>query len=215
MKQLSAIIIFVLYWLSGLSQNEPFERILNNKVIIDSGVYRNFAKYDIGDFIVYNGMHENNLKFQIINKKTSKIIYSYYDTLSDAMILKPVFFNNIGSNYLIIMLEVAAEYSWGQELILIINGKVFHPGYLNYARVEENGTSIANHSHFIRNKNLILLTFDDVPLVNWDNEKVVIPGSTIRFEITEKQINKIQITPYNEPSTVKRGDSVSDPSPNL
>ena len=59
------------------------------------------------------------------------------------------------------MLEVAAEYSWGQEIILIKNDKVFYPGYLNYARDGENGTSIANHSHFTRNKHSILLTFDD------------------------------------------------------
>jgi hypothetical protein len=88
------------------------------------------------------------------------------------------------------MLEVAAEFSWGQEIILIKNGKVFHPGYLNYAINTGNGTSIANHSHFASNQQSIFLTFDDVPIVNWDNDKVVIPGDSIRFEITEKQIIK-------------------------
>jgi hypothetical protein len=191
MKQLITIIVFALSWLSGLSQNEPLERIFINKEIIDSGIYKNYAQYDLGDFIVNNGIHENNLKFHVVDKKTSQIIYSRHDTLSDAMILKPVFFSNTG-NYelIIIMLEVAAEYSWGQEIILIKNGKVFYPGYLNYACNEENGTSIANHSHFIRKKHSILLTFDDVPIVNWDNDKLVIPGSSLRFEITEKQINK-------------------------
>lgn len=191
MKQLVTIIVLALSWFTGLSQNEPLERIFINKEIVDSGIYKNYAQYDLGDFIVYNGILENNLKFQVFDKKTSKIIYSRHDSLSDAMILKPIFFSTTGNDKLIvIMLEVAAEYSWGQEIILIKNDKVFYPGYLNYARNVENGTSIANHSHLRRNKHSILLTFDDVPLVNWDNDKQVIPGSSIRFEITEKQIKK-------------------------
>jgi len=63
-----------------------------NKTLIENGDFKNYYRFDLGDFYFFNGRRENNLSYKIQNKTNKEIIYSRKDSLYDAMILKPKFF---------------------------------------------------------------------------------------------------------------------------
>ena len=121
---------------------------------IESGENKNFYKSDLGEYVLFNGRYENNLRYKLLNKNSGQIDYENKPSMSDAMIRIPKFFFNADKSIIIIMMEEAAEYSWGQEVILISDGKVKNLGYLSYAILgEEYEESLAEYCHIQGNKN--------------------------------------------------------------
>ncbi|MFB6320843.1 hypothetical protein, partial [Saccharicrinis sp. FJH54] len=53
-----------------------------DKSLIESGEFKNYFRYDLGDFYFYNGRFENNLSYKIQQKDNEKIIYTRKDSLS-------------------------------------------------------------------------------------------------------------------------------------
>ena len=193
MARLVFILSIIMCWISSPAQILNYDKVDIKKEQIDSGEFKNYNKYDLGDFIFFNGFNQKTLRFKIQNKLTNKVIYSYEDSLSDAMILKPTFFKpGITKEPIFIMVEVAAEYSWGQEIIIIDKGHVFHPGYMNYAIDKENGISISDYCHISKEPKKFIMTFDNIPVVDWNKEKEFIDGIKLKFEISNKIIKRIE-----------------------
>jgi hypothetical protein len=193
MVRLIILLFFILCWAASPAQDIDFEKADVQGQLINSGKFADYTMYDLGSYIFYNGVKNNRLKYFIQEKKSDKILYTTSDTASDAMILKPSFFSTgLKNKPYIIMVEVAAEYSWGQDLLLIKSGKAYHPGYLNYAVDKENGVSVSGFSHFKLKKNKIILKFDDVPIVDWGNENKVLNGKDLLFEIDQHKIVRIK-----------------------
>lgn len=163
-----------------------------DKSLIETGYFKNYFRYDLGDFYLYNGRFENNLSYKIQQKDNGKIVYTRKDSLSDAMILKPKFFFNTGKSTIILMIEVAAEFSWGQEIILIRNQKINYLGYLDYIVDKDNGESISDYCYFLCEDDKLTMIFDDVPIIYWPDEYNKINGKDLKFEITEKEIKRIK-----------------------
>jgi hypothetical protein len=159
-----------------------------DKSLIDTGEFNNYFRYDLGDFYFYNGRFENNLSYKIQQKDNGTIVYTRKDSLSDAMILKPKFFINLDKATILIMIEVAAEYSWGQEIILIKNQKIKYLGYLDYTVDKDNGESISDYCNFLCENGKLTMIFDNVPIIYWPDESNKINGKDLKFEITEKEI---------------------------
>jgi hypothetical protein len=162
------------------------------KLLIETGEFKNYFRYDLGDFYFYNGRFENSLKYRIQQKDNGEIVYTRKDSLSDAMILKPRFFISPDRSTTLIMIEVAAEYSWCQEILLLKNQKIKHLGYLDYAVDKDDGESISDYCTFLCNDDKLTLTFIDVPIIYWPDESNVINGKDLKFEITDNEIIRIE-----------------------
>jgi hypothetical protein len=161
-------------------------------VLHESGENKNFYTYDLGEYTLYNGRRENNLKFKIQNKTTNTTEYVYEDSLSDAMILIPKFFVNQDHSIILIMMEVAVEYSWGQEIVLIQNGMVKYLGYLGYAVLgDELEESLSNHCIIEGDKEKMILSFEDVSIIDYSDDDEIINGKTLKFELSIEGINRI------------------------
>ena len=180
----SVTILVLLCSLIGVSgQDGYFLRLNIDRILIDTGDYKNYYKYDLGDNFLYLGRYENNLKLMILDKQSKRVVYNRIDTLSDAIILKPKFFTDKKKSVLILMVEVAAEYSWGQEVILIKDQQPKLIGYIDCLTDLDNGTSIADHCRFQFLKEKILMTFDDVPIKCEPEESKKIKGGDLKFEL--------------------------------
>lgn len=163
-----------------------------DKSLIETGEFKNYFRYDLGDFYFYNGRFENNLSYKIQQKDNEKIVYTRKDSLSDAMILKPKFFFNPDKSTILIMIEVAAEYSWGQEIILIKNQEIKYLGSLDYTVDKDNGESISDYCDFLCENGKLTMIFNDVPIIYWPDESNVINGKDLKFEITDNEIKRIK-----------------------
>ena len=132
-------------------QGEPYTSVsklldsitvpFNSKEI--SGSSKDYCTYDLGNHLLFVGFNSNNLKAMIKSKKKDDVKFMYDETNSDAMIIKPKFFESSDKKTIIIMLELAAEYSWGQKIVMIKNDNIYNCGFLDYMTNEDNGESIA------------------------------------------------------------------------
>ena len=159
--------------------------------LIESGEYKNFYKFDLGEYVLFNGRYENNLRYKLLNKNSGQIDYENKPSMSDAMIRIPKFFFSADKSIIIIMMEEAAEYSWGQEVILILNSKIKNLGYLSYAVLgEEYEESLAEYCHIQGNKNKMIMSFEDVQILDYANNDAIIEGKDLKFELSLEGINR-------------------------
>ena len=93
---------------------------------------------------------------------------------------------------IIIMMEEAVEYSWGQEVILISEGKINNLGYLSYAVLgEEYEESLADYCHIQGSKNKMIMSFEDVQIIEYANNDAIIEGKDLKFELSLQGIKRI------------------------
>ncbi|MBN2756486.1 MAG: hypothetical protein JXR51_04845 [Bacteroidales bacterium] len=163
-----------------------------DKTLIKSGKFKNYYQYKLGDFDFLNGRFENNLKFKIRDNLKDSIVFNYNNSQSEAMILKPIFFITNDLKIILIMIEIAAEYSWGQELVLINNGKITKLAYLDYAVNLENGLSISDYCKLSFENGKIILTFENVPIIYWPEQSKIINGNELKFIINNDKIERIK-----------------------
>jgi hypothetical protein len=175
------------------AQETRFIEVPVEPVLIEKGEYKNYYKYDLGEYIFWKGRYENNLRFKIQNKVTRNIEFDFVDSISDAMILIPKFFGNADNSTQLIMVEVAVEYSWEQQVVLIKDQTVNYLGYMNYAVLgEELEESISDYSIITSSQDRIWLTFEDVKIVDYSDEDKIIDGNEMKFELGENGIRRVQ-----------------------
>ena len=186
------IIFFFSGCLNVSAQDTDFISVPLDPELIESGENKNFYKYDLGSYNLFIGRYENNLRFKIQNKNTNQIDYTHKNTNSDAMIGIPKFFINKDHSISVILLEEAAEYSWGQEVILILDGTIKNLGYLSYAVLgEDYEESIADYSIIRGNKKKMILSFENVKIIDYSNDDAIINGEDLKFELSLEGIKKI------------------------
>lgn len=173
-------------------QETDFISVQIEPKLIESGEYKNFYKFDLGNFMLLNGRYENNLRYKFLNTNTDQVIYENKKSMSDAMIRIPKFFFNEVQSIIIILIEEAAEYSWGQEVILISEGKINNLGYLSYAVLgEEYEESLADYCHIRGNKNKMVMSFEDAQILDYTNNDSIIEGKDLKFELSLEGIKRI------------------------
>jgi len=189
---LQITLLHLLVCLTTSAQDTEITSVQIEPQLIESGENKNYYTHDLGSYVLFKGRYENNLKFKIQNKNTKHIDYIYKDTKSDAMILKPKFFINKDYSIIIILMEVAAEYSWGQEVVIILDGIIKNLGYLSYAVLgEEYEESIADYCIIRGNKEQMILSFEDVQIIDYSNDDTIINGKDLKFELNLEGIKKI------------------------
>jgi hypothetical protein len=189
------ILILISHFTFGQIRYDSIEKCLITKrfpeTVLENGEYKNYVQFDLGDYYCYNGKYENNLKFKILRKDTNEIVFADDDSQSDAMIFKPKFFSNSDQSICVIMIEIATEYSWGQQIVVIKNNKILPLGYLDYAVAIDNGNSIADYCDFVCVNDKLILQFQEVPIINWEDEEHIILGKDLKFELTDYDIQRI------------------------
>lgn len=155
-----------------------------------SGVSKDYCIYDLGDHILLVGFNTNNLKAMIKSKKSKDLGFMYDETTSDAMIIKPKFFESTDEKIIVIMLELAAEYSWGQKIVMIKNDKVYDCGFLDYMTNENNGESIAKYAILRQVNGQIVLTFQPQDFV--DKDEKIVKSQTLKYLLTDKGLKQIK-----------------------
>jgi hypothetical protein len=180
-------------WFGSQAQHNYFERLRPATSLIDSGSFKDYYKFDLGNIEFFNGIGEHNLSYFLRDKSEGKVLFIRPKDLSDAMILKPAFFYNDSAKTYVILVESAAEYSWGQEVILIDkneNAKII--GFLDYAVDRDNGLSISDYAILYYDKNKIVLGFEDLPIIHYPDESVQINGKDLKFQLDFNGIKKIE-----------------------
>jgi hypothetical protein len=190
------ILLLILGYIPSLAQNVTLNSVEIEGELIESGENKNYYSYDLGDYIFFNGAYEHNLTFRIQDKFTGKIEFTYEDSVSDAMILIPNFFCNEDHSLIVAMIEVAVEYSWGQQIVLIKNKTVKYLGYLNYAVAGDQEESLAEYCRIQESDGKILILFDDVPIIDYLNDDKIINEKALKFELSSEGIEKITTSPY-------------------
>lgn len=155
-----------------------------------SGISTDYCTYDLGNYSLLVGFNSNNLKSVIKSKKTNNVKFTYDETSSDAMIIKPKFFVSSDKKIMIVMLELAAEYSWGQKIVMIKNDNVYDCGFLDYMTNENNGETIAKYAILRQVNGQILLTFQPQDFVD-KNDKIV-KSETLKYLLTDKGLKQIK-----------------------
>ena len=187
------IILAILISHSVSGQESDFTSVKIDPELIESGEYKNFYKFDLGEFVLFKGRYENNLRYKLLNKNTGQNDFENEPSMSDAMIRIPKFFYNADKSIIIIMMEEAAEYSWGQEVILILDSKIKNLGYLSYAVLgEEYEESLADYCHIRGNKNKMIMSFDDVQILDYENNDAIIQGKDLKFELNQEEIKRLR-----------------------
>lgn len=195
MRYKTIIVFFILFCSLQVKGQDTIMSVLNIKgTIINKGEYKNFEAYNLGEYIFLNGILKNNLSFKIKNKKTKDVFYSFTDSISDAMILKPKFFRNDSLNTILILVEVAAEYTWGEYVIILRDGKVFNPGFLDYAVNIRNGESISGFCIVKLKNEYIELSFKNTPIFSWSEEDKIINGENFKIKIYNDKIEIIKLS---------------------
>jgi len=151
--------VLLLSWIQA-----RFERIELDYLTINEGTYKDFRMYPYAGYEFYNGFSVNNLTFKITDDQ-GKVLIEHDNDSSDAMIAKPNFFTLNGGKEIVILLEIAAEYSWGQDVFWIKNDTIYHPGYINLIVALENGLSIADYCQIRPDGNNLLMLFENVPML--------------------------------------------------
>ena len=174
--------VLLLSWIQVI-----FERIELDYVTINEGTYKNFRMYPYAGYKFYNGFRENNLTFKITDDQGNVLIEHDNDS-SDAMIAKPNFFSLNGGKEIVILLEIAAEYSWGQDVFWIKNDTIYHSGYINLIVALENGLSIADYCQIRPDGKNLLMLFEDVPLLELRYIEKEYEGKNTKCVITPTEV---------------------------
>jgi hypothetical protein len=184
MKRTFTIFSILLFCLTAKPQATNFQAVIINCNKIVSGDLKNYCSYDLGNYTLYIGYNTNNLKVKILSKVLNDIKFTYDETESDAMIIKPKFFESSDKKVIVIMLELAVEYSWGQKLVMINNNGVFDCGFIDYMTNEGNGESIAKYAVFNQVNGQVILTFQPVEFV--DRDYNIIKSGSLKYILTEE-----------------------------
>lgn len=174
------------------AQDKPLFNVKIDNVIVNAGKYKDYDKYDIGNYIIFIGRYRTNLKYDIQDKVTGEIAFTKDLSKTNAWILTPKLFANYDNSIKVLMIEVASETSWGQEIYLTKDNKVKYIGYLDYAVNIEKGISISEYCKMSEVKGKIIMTFDDVPMIYWPEGKKIINGKDLKFELDFNGIKRIK-----------------------
>jgi hypothetical protein len=158
---------------------------------IRSGNYKNHEAYDLGHMVLYKKIEKAN-KFQIMDKSTNIELFSFNNTIHKTNFKKPKFFqNDDGSKQpTILMVDVSDIFSYGVHIFLIEDSQFHHSGFLDFAADNYNFSSLSLYSHFERIDGKLILTFDDIDLIDHAEEELV-KGGNLKFEIQEDSIKRL------------------------
>ena len=183
-------LILSLFSLSTYSQQVEIYPVKINCDKNESGIYLDYCLYDLVHYTLLVGFNTNNLKALIKSKKSENVEFVYDQTNSDAMTIKPAFFESSDKKIVVIMLELAAEYSWGQKIVLIMNDQVSDCGFLDYMTNENNGESIAKYAIIKIVNNQIVLTFQPQEFV--DKDEIIVNSSNLKYLLSKEGIKLIK-----------------------
>jgi hypothetical protein len=191
-KWLSALLFFCLLSVVAHAQVYPIYTDLHILAAKNSDS-KNFEKYDIGDYLFYNGTGKEALYCYMLNKESGDLIFSLDEKDSKARRYTIRFFgdeSNLESSERIITISLEGDYSWGSHILIVENAKVYNAGYLQYGIDDFNFASLGLHAQFEKHDDWYLMFFqEDAKLINYATEELI-KGSEIEFKVSKTKIER-------------------------
>ena len=89
-------------------------------------------------------------------------------------------------------MSLEGDYSWGVHIFIIDDGKVSHPGFLEWGVDNFNFATLGLHSQFEQHNNWFIMFFqEDAKLINYKTDELVL-GKDIEFKIEKTRITRIK-----------------------
>jgi len=159
-------------------------------IYLEPSVVRGTEIFDLEFFQLLKKKKKAN-EIKVVNKSNQETIFSFYNTRSNSHFTNPKFFkSSIESQPVILLVDVHSSHSLGQEVFLIKENEVIHSGFIEFAVDDYNFSSLSLYSHFEMKEDNIVITFEDIDLIDLVNEEIV-KGSSLRYEIQEGIIKRV------------------------
>ncbi len=173
------------------SQNIHYPNLFNQPEKVESGIYKGYDKYVIGDFALFNSTRRYENRLFVINELKGTKLFSFQDTIEFTKKLIPHFFKPDGEDApLVITVSSMANYSLGTYVFLIKGGIAHKSGFIRYSIDDYNFSSLGSQCMIHEINGQIIMSFDDVGIIDLSSERVI-PGESIKFRINEESIMKI------------------------
>jgi hypothetical protein len=190
MRQIVIQLFFFSIILNSYSQGNELRMDNCKPVRVQSGEYKDFNLYHFNDIDFYFGINNFIKMVRII--KDSIEVFALNDSISDAMTYVPTLFSIAKDpQSLILLVEIATEFSWGQMVILIKQDKAYRCGFIDYGVDIKDESSISQITRIIKNNGTFEISFDDVLLYQCSNETNKIRVSRIKYVIENHKLRMI------------------------
>lgn len=175
------------------SQNIFYPNLYLQPVKVTSGMYKGYEKYVIGDLGLFNSTKRYDNRFFVISEITGNKLLAFQDTLEFTTEIIPHFFKpEIEDGTLVITVSSMANYSMGTYVFLIKGDIAYKSGFIPFSSDDYNFSSLGNHCMIHEINGQIIMSFDDVNLIDHTSEEVI-TSESIKFNINEKSILKLNI----------------------
>lgn len=175
---------------SVYSQATKYSDIYLEPDTLKSGAFKDYEAYYLESVVLYKKVGKSNT-IQIMDKSTDVELHSFTNDIPETHLKKPRFFRSSDedNSQTIVMLNVSEIYSLGVHIFLIEDSKIYHSGFLEYAADNFNFSSLALYSEFEQIGDKIILSFQEVDLIDLSTEEIV-NGSYLQFEILKDNIRR-------------------------
>ena len=192
MKKLVFAILLV--GLAGISKAQLAE-ILTDLYIepMKTREYKNYTGYALEKYFLYTGEGKEGLYSYIVNRNSGAKIFELDERDLKARRHKPRFFGmDQDQTTVIVCLSLEDDYSWGSHILILEDGKVYHPGFIRYGVDNFNFASIGLYAQFEKQENGYHMFFqEDARLINYATEKII-PGANVEFLVTREKITRLK-----------------------
>jgi len=159
-------------------------------IYLEPSVVKSTEVFDLGFYQILKKKKKAN-EIKVVNKSNQETIFSFYNTRSNSYFTNPKFFkSSVESQPVILMVDVHSSHSLGQQVFLIKENEVIHSGFIEFAADDYNFSSLSLYSHFEMKEDNIVITFEDIDIIDLVNEEII-KGSSLRYEIQEGIIKRV------------------------
>jgi len=188
MRQIFIQLFFISIIFNSYSQSNELKMNRCRPVRVESGEYKDFNLYHFKDIDFYFGINSFKKMIRIIKNNTE--VFALNDSISDAMTYVPTLFSNTkDSQSLILLVEIATEFSWGQLVILIEQDKAYRCGFIDYGVDMKDESSIALITRVIKHNDKFEISFKDTLLYQSSNETNKIRGNRIKYILENHKLS--------------------------
>lgn len=160
--------------------------------IVAGGSYQGWQSYSLEGMVIYNGLGRNDLHMKVLSKSGDNEILDFEENEGKAKRYNLRFYKADEDLPIMMMVDLAGQYSWGNYVFWIENGTISKCGFIPYGADNFNFSSIGLYAEFSYNDGQIILEFrDDISLIDYEKDKLF-PASEIKYFVTKDVLTRIR-----------------------
>lgn len=155
-----------------------------------SGEYKGLNRFEFEEIAILIEPKKAD-RITILEADNDQQIFNFINEHPESYFSKPRFFKSDSeTDPVVMMLDVHAVHSIGQQMFLIQGKEVINVGFLPYAVDDFNFSSLSLYSRFESEGETIFQSFGDIDIIDIEKE-VIVKGSDLRFKIENNRITRI------------------------